>query len=539
MKLFFRRGGNLTQLNDQMNSADLVTHCALDLNFPLAIRRGAILLHPTSLPGPAAHGQIGTEAERFVDFLAAGGIGVWQVLPLGPTQANRSPYQTDSSMAIDPKLICADLLSRWGWLTGAEADLAKNRQDASEWVVGQSLSNFLADSTSVDQQRYRRFIAAAHSWLDDYCLFRVIKAMHGEQPWWHWRPDLRTRNTGAIGKIREQFTRELELQRFGQFLADCQWRSIKSYANAHGVDLFGDLPIYVAEDSAETWADQSQFQLGENGRPSHIAGVPPDYFSATGQRWGNPLYDWKRMQAEDFRWWIHRLKVQLERFDLLRIDHFRGFESYWASPYNEDTAVNGRWRRAPGIALFESLSRRFGRLPLVAEDLGLITPAVHRLRDRFGLPGMRVLQFAFDGSPENPHLPNNYVPNCVAYTGTHDNDTLVGWLASREAPDRKTLQEYFAVDETNLDTAIIDVIMASTANLAVLPLQDVLRLGSEHRMNTPGTLTGNWQWRFSWQQVPADASAQLQATMARSNRHMSHQSTAQEDAQGDIQRDIQ
>ena len=483
-------------------------------------RRAGVLLHPTSLPGPAPCGQIGTQAQHFVDFLATSGIGVWQVLPLGPTRADGSPYQTDSTLAIDTKLICAERLGEWGWLTTAEVNAAESQAGEADRMIAQAMGGFQAGASPAERKRYADYSAGTKPWLEDYCLFRVVKAIHDEQPWWQWRQELRNREPAAIRTIYQQFSRELELHRFGQFVAHRQWQTLKGHARARGVALFGDLPIYVAEDSVETWADRSQFQLDDNGRATHVAGVPPDYFSESGQRWGNPLYDWTRMGAENFHWWIDRLSILLERFDLLRIDHFRGFESYWAIPQSQQTAVNGTWHRAPGATLFKTLMARFQHLPLVAEDLGMITPAVHRLRDQFGLPGMRVMQFAFDGKPDNPHLPENFLPNCVAYTGTHDNDTLLGWLATLPRATRHSLQDYLGVanGDDEIGAAMVRTLMASAANLTVLPFQDVLRLGSEHRMNTPGTSRGNWQWRFGWQQIPGNTAERLHTLMTRHGR---------------------
>jgi 4-alpha-glucanotransferase len=468
---------------------------------PLTTRRAGILLHLTSLPGGGVCGTLGAEAYRFVDFLVAAGQTVWQFLPIGPTHDDGSPYQCLSLHAGNPLCISAEPLIGAGWLQGA---LEPPRTPAEQGaMLANAYHGFLQRAGDADRLHLSAFVAANRHWLEDYALYVVLRESHGSNSWVEWPAALRDRNPAVLRKARRRHKDVLERVCFEQFVFYRQWQALKDYANRQGVFLFGDLPIFVAHDSADVWAQQDYFQLDDNGRATVVAGVPPDYFSATGQRWGNPHYRWERMQQDEFQWWVARFKTQLQLFDLVRIDHFRGFESYWEIPAGHDTAMDGRWVQAPGDALFKVLRSHFDPLPVVAEDLGLITPEVEALRLRHGFPGMKILQFAFDGGPANPYLPHNHHHLAVAYTGTHDNDTTVGWYNALPPDMRRRVDEYLHSMGEPMPWPLIRAALASVTILAVVPMQDVLALGGEHRMNTPGRPNGNWRWRFGWDQVSA------------------------------------
>jgi len=468
-------------------------------------RRAGILLHLTSLPGEAENGTLGMQALRFVDFLAESGFSVWQVLPLGPTHADRSPYQCLSVHAGNPRLISFAQLEDWGWLprtAGASATSGAARLG----LIAQARVAFFAQGGARDVQAFNE----AHAfWLDDYALYAALRQAQDHRAWWQWPEPLRDRDPAALAAARERHAEDMALVRFEQFIFFRQWQELRQAAQARGVQLFGDLPIFVAHDSADVWARREFFDLDAAGQPRVVAGVPPDYFSPTGQRWGNPLYNWPRLQADGFRWWIERLRTQLALFDLVRIDHFRGFEACWQIPVDADTAIDGRWMPAPGVALFKALRKEFGTLPVVAEDLGMITPAVHQLREQFGLPGMRILQFAFDGSADNPYLPHNHTINSVVYTGTHDNDTSLAWFEGLSAERQRALRDYLGHPGEPMPWPLMRAAFASVARLAMLPMQDVLQAGPGQRMNTPGSNSGNWQWRFNWSDVPAGLAGRL------------------------------
>jgi len=427
-------------------------------------RRSGVLLHPTSLisgDGDAARGALGAAARGFVDWLAQAGFSIWQVLPLGPPGGGGSPYWARSDFAGQPSMIDRNELP----------DLNSQRTD------------------------FEVFRAAQLDWLEDYVLFEAL-ADRFKSPWWDWPEAYRSREPAAMYRFARETRDQLERRRVEQWQFDWQWRALRSYAAQRGIHLFGDLPIYVAPDSVATWAARAQFQLNADGRPTLLAGVPPDYFSADGQLWGNPLYNWEQAERDKFSFWRTRLGRQLQRFDLVRIDHFRGLAAYWAVPAGAATAREGRWCPAPGRALFQALAADFPDLPLVAEDLGVITPDVEQLRVAFGLPGMRVLQFGFDGSPDNPHLPHNYQRDVVAYTGTHDNDTAAGWYHSLQRADAQRVEFYLHTDAAGVVESMARAVLGSVAQLAIIPAQDLLHLGSEARLNTPGTVSGNWSWRL-------------------------------------------
>lgn len=452
-------------------------------------RRSGVLCHVTSLPGPGRQGDFGADAYHFVDFLEQAGFSVWQVLPIHPPDAWHSPYVSESVHALSSTLANNALMQAWSW---APADLPVD--ELRRW---QAVREFFYGHASIeDQQLYAEFIEQESHWLNDYALFKVLKRLHPNQPWYDWPAPVRDRNPAALARVAKQHADWIDECRLAQFASWRQWHALKYYANQRDVLMFGDMPIFVAHDSVEVWQRPEMFLLDKRGQPVLVAGVPPDYFSATGQRWGNPLYDWAHMQADDFGWWKDRLATQFKLFDIVRIDHFRGFEAYWAIPAGDDTALNGKWVKAPGEALFHSLKKHFRHLPVVAEDLGDITPEVDRLRNAFHLPGMHIIQFGFDGDPANSHLPHNFSRNSVVYTGTHDNDTIVSWYTSLDEHTRSLVHDYLGDGE--MPWPAIRTALCSIACLAVLPMQDVLGQGPGHRMNQPGVKQGNWSWRFDW-----------------------------------------
>ncbi len=474
------------------------------MNNPLAQRRAGILLHITSLPGGGACGTLGAEAYRFVDFLAAAGHSVWQTLPVGPTHDDGSPYQCLSLHAGNAEFISVEALVEAGWLDAVPA-----APPLWSTLLDQARRGFQQRAQPDQQRQYADFVAAEAHWLEDYALFRALREAHQHAAWVDWPAPLRDREPAALAAARQRFHEQIQGIFFEQFVFMRQWLALKAYANRHGVLLFGDMPIFVAHDSADVWAQRDYFQLGADGRPTVVAGVPPDYFSATGQRWGNPHYRWDRMRQDGFQWWITRVKSQLRLFDLVRIDHFRGFEAYWEIPADHDTAMHGRWVQAPGDALFKTLCAYFDPLPVVAEDLGIITAEVDALRLSYGFPGMKILQFAFDGGPANPYLPHNHRTLSVVYTGTHDNDTTVGWYKALPPHAREYVCDYLHCASEAMPWPLIRACMASVATLAVIPMQDALALDGRHRMNTPGTDAGNWRWRFEWAQADAALAPRL------------------------------
>ncbi len=465
-------------------------------------RRAGVLLHPSSLPGEGESGNLGIDAHRFLDVLAEGGMSVWQMLPLGPTHRDRSPYQCLSVHAGDSGLISPALLVQWGWLDSGPAG------PADPWLA-RAQAQFTRDASAADRLALEEFVSAHGYWLEDYALYQALRQQQDGRPWWLWPEALRDRQPAALALARERLAEAVAQVRFEQFAFFRQWQELKQRAAQRDILLFGDAPIFVAQDSADVWTFRNYFALDEDGQPRTVAGVPPDYFSGTGQRWGNPLYRWEEMQADGFGWWLDRLRTQLGLFDLLRIDHFRGFESYWEIPADEPTAIKGRWVQAPGAALFRAFSDEFGKLPLVAEDLGFITDEVRALRDEFALPGMRVLQFAFDGGPDNPYLPHRHEVNSVVYTGTHDNDTTLGWYNALPAQQQSYTLDYLGGPHEPMPWPLMRAAFASVAILAIVPMQDVLALGAGCRMNTPGTTVGNWQWRFTWDQLTTQTVGRL------------------------------
>ncbi len=482
------------------------------------------MLHPTSLPGRDDNGDMGHAAYRFIEFLAASGVSVWQMLPLGPTHEDGSPYQCLSAHAGDPRLISLDWLVDRGWLKNAEIEKASIGSSFRRTCLQQAFVFFNQHANSAQRQDFSEFCQRQAYWLDSYALYMAIRKSQNNCGWPDWPQALRDGKAQALEEARQGLQDDIGYVKFEQYVFFRQWAELKNYAHSHGVYLFGDMPIFVAHDSSDVWSNRCYFLLDEGGQPEVVAGVPPDYFSETGQRWGNPLYDWPCMAEDGFQWWVQRMQTQLELFDIVRIDHFRGFEACWEIPAEEETAINGRWVSAPGKALLQSLNQAFSGLPLVAEDLGLITAEVNALRQRFHLPGMRILQFAFGSGANNPYLPHNYERNTVVYTGTHDNDTTLGWYESLPDETRKDIDNYlgYAVDET-MPWPLIRMALASVANMAVIPLQDVLELGSEGRMNVPGTTEGNWRWRFNDDALTVELSARLNKLISCYGRHIEKQ----------------
>ena len=467
-------------------------------------RRAGILLHPTSLPGEFAAGDIGVEAFHFIDFLAASGLSVWQMLPLGPTHLDGSPYQCLSVHANNPELIDLHWLQQQGWLDLGEVELSTLAPGFRQACLQQARQGFLLHAESQWKIRLAEWVAAQSHWLPDYALFMSIKQGLQGAAWNDWPMPLRLREDAALTTARKQCGDQIAQIEFEQFIFYTQWQKLRDYAHARNIKLFGDLPIYVSFDSADVWTARENFLLDDNAQGEWVAGVPPDAFSAQGQRWGNPLYNWDVQQQNHFEWWQQRMATQLDYFDLVRIDHFRGFDACWHIAADEPTAINGHWVKSPGWALLQTLYDRFGSLPLVAEDLGLITQDVIELREQFNLPGMKILQFAFDGDARNLYLPHNHQRNSVVYTGTHDNNTTLGWYQQLDQPARRFLHHYLGVSEhapLDMPWVMNRLAFQSVAQLAMIPMQDILGLDAASRMNTPGTTEGNWQWRFDWSQM--------------------------------------
>ncbi len=486
-------------------------------------RASGIILHPSSLPGPHGIGDIGPSAHRFIHFLSRAGQSLWQVLPVGPTGYGDSPYACFSSFAGNPLLISLEALAASGLL--AEEDLRTAPAFSAEKVdygaviswkiplLRRAAARFLSRSQAGQQERLAAFQAEEAWWLDDYCLFMAVKGMDAARAAkagaqggaWNtfFDRDIALREPSALHRLRRDLTAEIRMEGVIQLFFFEQWKALRAEAARFGVRIIGDLPIFAAPDSADVWANRELFQLDADGRPTVVSGVPPDYFSKTGQLWGNPLYDWDALARQDFRFWVERIRAARKLFDFIRIDHFRGFEACWTVPAGESTAERGQWVKAPGRELFDALQRHLGELPLIAEDLGVITPEVNALREGLGFPGMRVLQFAFDSAEAgslnagNRFLPHNHTPDSVVYTGTHDNDTTRGWFSRRTEAERDYLARYVGGLGARVEWSFIRMALASVCRFALFPLQDVLGLGSEARLNTPGTSGGrNWTWRF-------------------------------------------
>ncbi len=473
-----------------------------------AQRRAGVLLHPSSLPSCFSSGDIGTEAKHYIDFLASCGFRVWQMLPIGPTHSDGSPYQLLSVHAGNPDLIDPHWLQERDWVRETEL------LECSKRAVLRLGAERFADACAARPEeplalKFRSFCLANSHWLDDYALYMALREASAGQAWQQWPVGVRQRQADALAAAVQEHALTIAAVKFEQFVFFEQWQELREHARDKGIALFGDMPIFVHLDSADVWANPGEFRLDENGQPLVVTGVPPDYFSADGQRWGNPHYDWQRMEAEGFAWWIQRVASQQKLFDLIRVDHFRGFQACWEIPVQAPTAIDGKWVTAPGKELFKAISGACGDVPFVAENLGIITPEVEELRHAFGLPGMLILQFAFDGSPKNPYLPHNHRSLEVVYTGTHDNDTTLGWYEGLDTATRQRVHQYFGNPTEEMPGLLIRGALASVAGLAILPMQDLLGLGSEHRMNVPGTTSGNWRWRFNWGDIEADLPARM------------------------------
>lgn len=484
------------------------------MKFP---RGSGILLHPTSLPGGFGIGDLGPEAISFVDFLSEARQTYWQILPLGPTGYGDSPYSSFSAFAGNTLLISPEKLLKDGWLSADQIASRPNFPtdkvdygavyDWKQKLLPLAFANFIDSAEHDLADELALFCQENDWWLDDFAAYKAIKAAQGMKPWFEWPDPLKLREKGAMSAVRDQLSASLGAEKFYQFLFFKQWSAVKDHANKLGIKIIGDVPIFVSLDSSDVWCNRSKFKLNTDGSPQVVSGVPPDYFSKTGQLWGNPIYDWQAMQADGFEWWVARIAHALKTHDVVRIDHFRGFAGAWEVPAGDKTAEFGSWVDAPGTELFAAVERSLGELPLIVEDLGVITPDVEQLRDKFEFPGMKILQFAFGGDANNGYLPHNYQSNCVAYTGTHDNDTTVGWWrslpkASRKITDtdrdhvRRFCMKYLDADGSEIHWDMIRAVWGSVADTAIAPVQDLLGIGTKGRMNLPASTGGNWHWRL-------------------------------------------
>lgn len=469
----------------------------------LGHRSAGVLLHPSSLPGKQKMGDIGQEARNFLHFMSDCGLSVWQMLPLGPTHIDGSPYQCLSAHAGNPELINLDWLITQGWLTVENLERA-DVENSTPALLKKAGDRFFKHADSHWLARFNEFVKQADYWLPHFSLFMALKQSYNNNPWTKWPLCYRFREAEALKDAEQQHAKAIKTIEFSQFVFFMQWRELKKYAQSLDIKLFGDMPIYVSLDSADVWAHKENFLMSRDGFCDTVAGVPPDGFSDDGQLWGNPLYDWEAQQKQGFSWWTDRFKTQLVLFDLIRIDHFRGLQACWHIQSDAATAAEGKWVQTPGKELLHRLHQHFNPLPVIAEDLGFITEQVEALRNHYNLPGMAVLQFAFDGLPNNPYLPHNHKQNSVVYTGTHDNDTSSGWLQHLDQGATKQLTDYMGQSEfnhTDMPWMLNRMALSSVAGLAIIPMQDLLGLDSGHRMNTPGTTEGNWGWRFDWSQV--------------------------------------
>lgn len=479
-------------------------------------RTAGILLHPTSLPGKYGMGDLGPEIYKFIDFLEAAGQTQWQVFPLGPTGYGDSPYQCFSAFAGNPNLISPDFLIKDGYLTEADvADIPPHNPvsidfglaiDLKKKWLKQAYNRFKEMDDAEEKNALKKFEKKHKDWLDDFALFMACKEYHGGQLWTTWDPAIALRQGNAIATWKRKLSDEVKYNTWVQYIFFKQWNQVREYAHSKKIQIIGDLPIFIAYDSSDLWANKSLFTVNDKGKLLSVAGVPPDYFSPTGQLWGNPLYKWKAMEKDNFKWWKERIKALLEMVDIIRIDHFRGFDEYWEVPGTAPTAETGKWVKAPGKKFFSSIKKELGDVPIMAEDLGLITPTVIELRDTFGFPGMKILQFAFGTNMERKFLPHNFERNCSVYTGSHDNDTTRGYFenakhAQHENDIYKSVQNYLSYYGDDICSQLIRLAYSSVANTVVIPMQDILNLGSGARMNYPGRAAGNWGWRFQWEQV--------------------------------------
>jgi 4-alpha-glucanotransferase len=489
-------------------------------------KRGCgILLHPTSLPGPGGIGTLGADARRFIDLLQDMGMSYWQVLPLTPPACGNSPYSAFTAFGGNPLLIDLDRIAGEGDLSqdSCSGRFPDNHVDfiavagSKMELLYQAGSSFLVQQETSRTHEFHQFCDST-PWLHDYALFMALKGHFHGKSWSRWPAEASRITPEAYQNYSEELGHEIGVQKYLQWQFSRQWKELRSYANQRGIAVIGDIPIYVAYDSADVWSHRELFLLDAKGNPTVVAGVPPDYFSVSGQLWGNPHYDWDSMEQNGYQWWIERFKSLFELFDIVRVDHFRGFEAAWQVPSKARTARNGLWVKGPGERFFDALQTALGPLAIIAEDLGVITPEVEALRDRYNFPGMKILQFAFDSGPSNPELPHNHGKHCVVYTGTHDNDTTRGWYDSVSDAERCEMKAYLGSSGEDCAGDLMRAALMSIADTAIIPFQDILKLGSKARMNIPGTALGNWEWRFSWDMLPQELAASLRIRVERYGR---------------------
>ncbi len=464
-------------------------------------------MHPTSFPDKYGIGTFGDTAYKFIDFLTQSNQSLWQILPLGPTGYGNSPYQCHSAFALNPYLIDLELLKNDGWLSDDNLVISTPFNDSAveyENVIRfkvpllvKAYHNFKKQNNKETINEFEAFCNQHSSWLNDYALFMAIKNKFGGKPWDLWPEPIAKRDVNTITNLATELQEQINTHKFIQFAAFRQWLNLRKYANDNAILIVGDIPLYIAPDSSDAWSEGSILQLDKQGKPELVAGVPPDYFCETGQLWGNPVYNWSHLSETGFQWWVERVRANLELFDYIRVDHFRGLSEFWGVPFGETTAINGKWYPVPGHKLFETLQDKIPQLAIIAEDLGVITDDVVKLRDDFGLMGMKILQFAFDSAEENDFLPHNYTKNTVVYTGTHDNDTTRGWYNKASEKDRAFARDYLNCDADNIHWGFIRATLASVSNWAITPMQDILNLDSSARMNMPGSESGNWRWRIT------------------------------------------
>lgn len=481
------------------------------------MRTSGVLMPISSIPSPYGIGTMGKKARKFVDFLVKGGQKYWQILPICPTSYGDSPYQSFSSFAGNPYFIDLEYLCKDKLLTKKECESfqwGSNPKYVDYGIMYESryalLRKVYARFTKKEPQDFEKFCENEKQWLDDYALFMALKDANGGQAWSNWDKSLRLREKKAMEEATEKYSEEIRFYKMLQYLFYQQWNALKAYANEAGIEIIGDVPIYVAGDSADVWANPEQFYLDENLEPIEVAGCPPDAFSDDGQLWGNPLFRWDVMKKDGYTWWTRRIKAMSELYDIIRIDHFRGFDSFYAIPAKDDTAKNGQWKQGPGMDLFCELEKKLGKLPIIVEDLGFLTPSVHKLLKDSGFPGMKVIQFAFDSREESDYLPHTYTNHCVVYTGTHDNDTVMGWMKTAPKASVKYAKEYLNLTkEEGYNWGMMRAAWSSVADMAIVPMQDILGLGSEARINTPSTLGNNWKWRATPEQIDAKVAKKL------------------------------